>query len=459
MQSLFTKFFERKTSKEPRSPLSTKRKKKDSNRTLDQLSPVILDRLVARNSNSPSPKREENKFSKAFSPTNNLKYSPRNLQKIPNEPVTKNFLQPIHQNNHKTKNSPSPTNNASKNNFQKIYKIFHQTGSSRLASSKERSSEPHTGHSRSPKKPITITHQSNLKIIRKHTTKETLEKKLNSTIGSESPERSLKKKIDRVDIGKLMEDKKKANREFLQNAKNNKPELCLQMLSSSPGTVSADINCKDKDGWTAMHHAAYLGNRKFAEILLFNDAKVNEMDASGVTPLILAVAGGHTNVVQILLNANSMVDHKDHNGNTALHYAASLKHVLCIELIIEKKPDAVFVQNAEGLTPLDKCNEELKKLILRRFARISADSITKEHSSPRRDRALQSTKLENSGKAISQESECSSVSFDSPGTRSEGLQNHRGFGGRQLWVGLSRRQTLQQQKVCDKGPQQTKPAS
>ena len=411
MQSLFTKFFERKTSNEPRSPLSSKRKKKDSNRTIDQLSPAILDQLVGRNSNSSSPKRDENKFSKAFSPPINVKQSPRNLQKIPNELLTKHFLQPLNQNQLKPRNSPSPSNYASKNNFQKIYKIFHQTGSSRLASSKERSAEPHSMKSKSPKKPITITHPSHLKIIRKQSTKDPTEKKLNYTVGSDSPDKVMKKRSERVDISKLMEEKKKMNRDFLLHARNNKPEVCLQMLSAGQGAVSADINCKDKDGWTAMHHAAYLGNNKFVNILLYNDAKVNELDLNGVTPLILAVAGGHSSVVQILLNANSTIDHKDHNGNTALHYAASLKHISCIELILDKKPDAAFIQNSEGLSPLDKCNEELKKLILRKFAPLPVDSLSKEHSSPRRDRALQSTKLENSGKAISQESDTPSVSL------------------------------------------------
>ena len=66
------------------------------------------------------------------------------------------------------------------------------------------------------------------------------------------------------------------------------------------GRIGADINCKDEEGWTVTHHAAWNGNLKFLNILLYNDAKIDVKDTSGVTPLILAVAKGHATITHVL---------------------------------------------------------------------------------------------------------------------------------------------------------------
>ena len=101
------------------------------------------------------------------------------------------------------------------------------------------------------------------------------------------------------DVEKYMLSKRRLNKEFLTNAKSNNVDRCLELIGSSRKKNSADINCKDSDGWTALHHAAWNGNLKFLNILLYNDATIGVKDKRGVSPLALSVAKGHSNITQV----------------------------------------------------------------------------------------------------------------------------------------------------------------
>lgn len=117
------------------------------------------------------------------------------------------------------------------------------------------------------------------------------------------------------DFEKFVLEKKKLNKEFLFNAKKNQVEKCLDLMVCERGRIGADINCKDEEGWTVTHHAAWNGNLKFLNILLYNDAKIDVKDTSGVTPLILAVAKGHATITHVLINAGADVKVRDSRNN------------------------------------------------------------------------------------------------------------------------------------------------
>jgi ankyrin repeat protein len=50
----------------------------------------------------------------------------------------------------------------------------------------------------------------------------------------------------------------------------------------------------DSNGWTALHHAAYLGDFESAEILIHNKAKVNAYSNQQKTPLHFAAMNNFT---------------------------------------------------------------------------------------------------------------------------------------------------------------------
>lgn len=50
----------------------------------------------------------------------------------------------------------------------------------------------------------------------------------------------------------------------------------------------ANVNNIDSNGWSALHHAAYIGDIESARTLLESDAKVNAFSNQNRTPLHLA---------------------------------------------------------------------------------------------------------------------------------------------------------------------------
>jgi len=63
--------------------------------------------------------------------------------------------------------------------------------------------------------------------------------------------------------------------------------------------AGANVNVRDRDGFTPLHWAAY-GFTQVAEVLLANGAKVNARDAWGRTPLGEARIEGHAGMVELL---------------------------------------------------------------------------------------------------------------------------------------------------------------
>ena len=83
-------------------------------------------------------------------------------------------------------------------------------------------------------------------------------------------------------------------------------------------THGADINSKDHDGWTPLHHAAKEDQSKIASSFLKNDTHPNVKDNDGLTPLHLAAGSGHTEIVSLLLKHSANPTIKNNEGQTPL---------------------------------------------------------------------------------------------------------------------------------------------
>ena len=62
----------------------------------------------------------------------------------------------------------------------------------------------------------------------------------------------------------------------------------------------ANANAKDKEGMTALMHAALLGKTEVAELLLKNGARFNSKNDDDVLTIMLAEMGGHKETAQLL---------------------------------------------------------------------------------------------------------------------------------------------------------------
>lgn len=228
------------------------------------------------------------------------------------------------------------------------------------------------------------------KVIAKTTnnSRETSEKRGFTSAGSQDDKASFKPKSE---VDRVLLEKKKANKEFLSNAKKNNIEECIKLLAQEAGRISADINTKDKDGWTALHHAVNNMNVNFVNVLLYNDARVDVADARGVTPLFIAVGNGSTNIIQILLNAKADCGVQDLSGNTAFHFGAVRQNRSALQMIATNHPDGLAVKNKKGDTALDLLNEELQSEFLDLYQQLISE---RERLSKQGDFASKSTKIE-----------------------------------------------------------------
>ena len=95
-------------------------------------------------------------------------------------------------------------------------------------------------------------------------------------------------------------------------------------------TRGANLNAKEKDGWTPLDQAAYGGNKEISELLITNGADVNTKNNLKMTPLHHAAIKGHKEVVELLIlrgaNVNAKVAFGSKQGLTSLDAANEIKN-------------------------------------------------------------------------------------------------------------------------------------
>lgn len=96
------------------------------------------------------------------------------------------------------------------------------------------------------------------------------------------------------------------------------------------------INERDREGYTALHHAAIKGEKDIAAELLAHGARVDIRGPGGVYPLHFAAAYGHVSVVELLLTHKALATVYDTvNKSTPLHYAVRRLHLEVMRLLLE----------------------------------------------------------------------------------------------------------------------------
>ena len=94
----------------------------------------------------------------------------------------------------------------------------------------------------------------------------------------------------------------------------------LRTLLESPGI---DVNIKDKDGFTALHWAAWSGMPYCAYALVQAGLDINARENNGYTPLMLAAMRGNADTVNMLLKLGADKNIANARGETALILVSS----------------------------------------------------------------------------------------------------------------------------------------
>ena len=137
---------------------------------------------------------------------------------------------------------------------------------------------------------------------------------------------------------------------------NNTP-LMKDVLDENADKVSqtlgqaVDVNATNRYGWTALMHAARLGNTTIMTLLLDHGADINMRDKSGWTALMRAAVKGHQDAVKLLLERGANTDIQDEEGYTALHWAAHRGHIVVVKQLLDAGANP-NLKNRDGWTPM-----------------------------------------------------------------------------------------------------------
>lgn len=144
----------------------------------------------------------------------------------------------------------------------------------------------------------------------------------------------------------------------------------------------ADLNIKDKQGWTPLQHILNsYGNPTNAKILTDAGADVNTKNHSGQTIFHLAAIKKDISLIEYLLAKGIDVDSRDNEGQTPLYHAAALNKddiYFDVAEMLLKNGANVNAQDVNGMTPLHELVKHSNKKIFQLFLDYKADVNLKD---------------------------------------------------------------------------------
>jgi hypothetical protein len=142
----------------------------------------------------------------------------------------------------------------------------------------------------------------------------------------------------------------------------------------------ADVNAKDRQGWTSLHTALWYGNNEMVELLISEGADVNARDDSGNTPLHFAAMKGNSDAANLLIEKGANINAKTNAEQTPLMFAADYGHKEIVELLISKGADVnAQARNDNALSLARRKNYiEIADLLLKHGAKEPTPIIADE---------------------------------------------------------------------------------
>ncbi|KAM4698601.1 caskin-1 [Rhinophrynus dorsalis] len=113
-----------------------------------------------------------------------------------------------------------------------------------------------------------------------------------------------------------------------------------------------NVNFQDADGFSALHHAALIGNTELITLLLEAQAAVDIKDNKGMRPLHYAAWQGKKEPMKMLLKSGSAVNIQSDEGQIPLHQAAQHGHYDVSEMLLQHQSNPC-IMDISGKTPLD----------------------------------------------------------------------------------------------------------
>ena len=111
--------------------------------------------------------------------------------------------------------------------------------------------------------------------------------------------------------------------------------------------AGTNVNAKDVNEWTTLHHAALHGQKETIEILIAEDAEVNVW-ARINTPLHYAVQYGEKEILELFISKGAHVNPKDYGPKIPLDRAVAFNQPEIADLLRKHGAKTAEELKAEG---------------------------------------------------------------------------------------------------------------
>ncbi len=119
------------------------------------------------------------------------------------------------------------------------------------------------------------------------------------------------------------------------------------------GMRSIDVEAKEGvHGQTCLHAAAENGHLAICRLLIDKGAQLEAKDRIGWTPLNCAAEQGQVEIVRLLCDRGADVEARDEEGLRPLHDAARREHILVVKELIEERNAEINARDDRGRTAL-----------------------------------------------------------------------------------------------------------
>lgn len=140
--------------------------------------------------------------------------------------------------------------------------------------------------------------------------------------------------------------------------------------------LGADVNEKNKQGWTPLHFATVRGKTGCAEVLIAAGAELDPETGTEKTPMHFAADRGYLEIVNVLVERGADLAAMDDEGWTPLHYAAEKDNVEIAACLIAQGA-AVDAVSRRGGTPLHEASASASPEMIQLLLDSGADKSIK----------------------------------------------------------------------------------
>lgn len=153
-------------------------------------------------------------------------------------------------------------------------------------------------------------------------------------------------------------------------AKGDAKDVCNHLL------LGADVNQKNRQGWTPLHFATVRGKTECAKVLVAKGAKFDPRTGAQKTPLHLAADRGFLEIAMLLVESGATLGAQDDEGWSPLHYAAEKDRVEVAAYLVEKGAE-VDLRSKRGGTPLHEASASASPKMIHLLLENGADKNIK----------------------------------------------------------------------------------